>query len=215
MQLATESYTAQAEHWPRSGRHILAQYDDRSIVVYQAYRPEIGRFAAEHGCFGGEFSFSRMSWIKTNFLWMMYRSGWGAKPDQEVTLAVRLHRWAFDALLVQAVHSSFVPEVYASRSEWEQQGAASSVRLQWDPDHSTNGAKLERRALQLGLRAEALQKYARDWILSIEDISDFVSSQRAQAHLPYTELITTKEKVYPVEDANVAKRLGLDQFSPY
>lgn len=26
-----------------------------SIVVYQAYRPAIGHFAAEHGYFGGEF----------------------------------------------------------------------------------------------------------------------------------------------------------------
>src|SRR5262245_58806343 len=25
-----------------------------------------------------------MSWIKLNFLWMMFRSGWGTKPDQEV-----------------------------------------------------------------------------------------------------------------------------------
>jgi Domain of unknown function (DUF4291) len=31
---------------------ILAQYDADSIVVYQAYRHEIGHFAAEHGNFG-------------------------------------------------------------------------------------------------------------------------------------------------------------------
>src|SRR5439155_2761622 len=32
-----------------AGRHILTQFDDESVVVYQAYRPAIGRFAAEHG----------------------------------------------------------------------------------------------------------------------------------------------------------------------
>ncbi len=33
---------------PKTGRHIIAQYDDHSIVVYQAYRPKIGHFAATH-----------------------------------------------------------------------------------------------------------------------------------------------------------------------
>src|SRR5262245_63087696 len=119
MNLITESYQAQVARWPPAGRHILAQFDANGIVVYQAYRPAIGRFAAEHGYFGGEFSFTRMSWIKPNFLWMMYRSGWGTKEGQEVTLAVRLRRTAFDAILAEAVHSTFVPGVYGSRQEWE------------------------------------------------------------------------------------------------
>jgi hypothetical protein len=77
MQLITTTYTEQRARLPRNGRHIVAQFDDAGVVVYQAYRPEIGHFAATHGYFGGEsFSLSRMSWIKPNFLWMMYRSGW-------------------------------------------------------------------------------------------------------------------------------------------
>ena len=79
MRIRTEFHQIQVARWPKSGRHILAQYDDETIVVYQAYRPSIGSFAAEHGYFGGEFSYSRMSWIKPNFLWMMFRSGWGTK----------------------------------------------------------------------------------------------------------------------------------------
>ena len=69
--LVTEKYQDQLKRWPASGRHILAHFDSRSVVVYQAYRPEIGRFAAKHQRFGGEFSFNRMSWIKPNFLWMI------------------------------------------------------------------------------------------------------------------------------------------------
>jgi hypothetical protein len=88
--LTVEPYVEQSRRWPRSGRHILAQFDENEIDVYQAYRPDIGRFAAEHGYFGGAFSYERMSWIKPNFLWMMYRSGWGKKEGQEVTLAVHL-----------------------------------------------------------------------------------------------------------------------------
>jgi hypothetical protein len=75
MQLKMEPYLAQRRRWPESGRHILAQFDDESVVVYQAYRPQIGCFAAEHGFFGGAFELDRMSWIMPNFLWMMYRSG--------------------------------------------------------------------------------------------------------------------------------------------
>ena len=85
-------YVDQARGWPQSGRHILAQFDADSIYVYQAYRPSIARFAVEHQKFGGEFSLNRMSWIKPNFLWMMYRAGWATKEGQEHILAVRLRR---------------------------------------------------------------------------------------------------------------------------
>src|SRR5689334_8661914 len=133
--LHLESFSTQAARWPASGRHVLAQYDDETVVVYQAYRPSIGRFAAAHGYFGGDFSLGRMSWIKPNFLWMMYRCGWATKEGQEVVLAVRLKRSAFDEILRQAVHSSFVPEVYGSEDAWRRAVAGSDVRLQWDPDH--------------------------------------------------------------------------------
>src|SRR5690348_14913921 len=117
--LTLESWRDQQARWPAEGRHILAQYDETSVVVYQAYRPAIGRYAAEHGRFGGEFSLSRMSWIKPNFLWMMYRSGWGTKDGQEVTLAIWLRRAAFDVILRQVVPSSYAPEVYASHDAWQ------------------------------------------------------------------------------------------------
>jgi len=68
MKLITEPYVTQLARWPTCGNHILAQFDEQSIVVYQAYRPAIGRFAASHGYFGAGFSLTRMSWIKPNFL---------------------------------------------------------------------------------------------------------------------------------------------------
>ncbi len=210
--LITEPYPAQAARWPKTGRHILAQFDEESIVVYQAYAPVIGQFAAQNGYFGGPFSLERMSWIKPNFLWMMYRSGWGSKAGQEVTLAVRIQRAAFDEILKQAVHSSFVAEVYGTEAAWNTALAESSVRLQWDPDHHPSGAKLERRAIQLGLRGQALRQYARDWIVSIEDISEFVAEGRGRAQRgEYDQLLTQREEVYPVQGAETVSRLGLSQ----
>jgi hypothetical protein len=182
------------------------------VIVYQAYQPSIGRFAAEHGYFGEGFSLSRMSWIKPNFLWMMYRSGWGSKKGQEVTLAVRLKRLAFDSILCEAVHSTFKEGLYASTDDWKKKVALSDVRLQWDPDHDPSGAKTERRAIQLGLRGKVLASYAREWILGIEDISDFVAEQRLEVQKPgFGNLRMPEERVYPVKDAAVQARLECDQ----
>jgi hypothetical protein len=210
MNLKTEPYLDQLRRWPVVGRHILAQFDTDTVVVYQAYRPAIGLFAAEHQRFGGEFSLHRMSWIKTNFLWMMYRSGWGTKEGQQVTLAVRLQRPAFEEILRCAVHSSYVQEVHGSPENWKARLAGSPVRLQWDPDHDPSGNKQERRAIQLGLAGDVLRQYAHDWIIRIEDISEFVAEQRANAAVEgFAGLLTPREDVYPVSDPEVAARLGI------
>ena len=213
MGLIAEPYLAQESLWPKTGRHILAQFDADTIVVYQAYRRQISAFAAEHGHFGGGgFSFDRMSWVKPNFLWMMYRSGWAAKPDQETVLAVRLRRDAFEAVLAAAVHSAFAREAYPSEEAWRRALGASDVRLQWDPDHHPSGAPLPRRAIQLGLRGDTLRRYAREWITDIEDVSEFVREQAARvAPRDWRRLLTPRERVYPVADAAVAARPGLDE----
>lgn len=210
MKLVTESYLKQVECWPKVGRHILAQFDDTSVIVYQAYRPSIGNFAAKHGYFGGEFRLNRMSWIKPNFLWMMYRSGWGTKPGQEVILAIRIQRTAFDTILAAAVHSNFLPDVYSSESDWKESVAQSSVRLQWDPDHHPSGEKLERRAIQLGLRHEVLAQYSRDWIVEIEDVSEFIQQQYQYVQVrDWGNLMTPYEVVYPVREPAIAQILRL------
>jgi hypothetical protein len=213
MKLVTEPYSVQVARWPMAGRHILAQFDEEAVVVYQAYRPAIGRFAAAHKHFGGEFSLTRMSWLKTNFLWMMYRSGWGTKAGQEVTLAIWLQRSAFEGFLAQAVPSHFTPP-YPNERAWKQAVYESDVRLQWDPDHDPAGAALPRRAIQLGLRGEVLIRYAREWILDIEDISGFVAEQARAARGSNAELVTPRERVYPVTDPAVATRIAVSPVEP-
>ena len=213
MTLITESYLEQNKRWPQSGRHILAQYDADTVVVYQAYRQDIGHFAAQHGYFGGDFQLGRMSWIKPNFLWMMFRCGWASKENQEVVLAVTLKRTAFDEILEQAVHSSFKPHIYGSEDEWKAALSGSQVRLQWDPDHDPAGNKLERRAIQLGLRGEVLQKYAHKWIVSIDDVTDFVREQFQHVSTRrYAELVTPRETVYKVASDEVAARLEVSRL---
>jgi len=177
MKLKIKLYNEQIEKWPQQGHHIMAQYDDEKIIVYQSYRPEIGDFAAQNQYFGGAFSLNRMTWIKPNFLWMMYRNGWATKVGQEVVLAIHLKREAFERYLKQAVYSSYQSDLYASREDWQEQVKNSSIRLQWDPDHDPYGAKLERRAIQIGIRGKEAVNYAKDDILEIEDITPFVKEQ--------------------------------------
>ncbi len=207
------SYAEQVRRWPTSGRHILAQFDEETILVYQAYRPEIGNFAVEHGNFGGEFSYNRMSWIKPNFLWMMYRSDWGRSQGQEVVLAIRLRRSFFDLLLEQAVPSTFVPELFESHDEWKAAVARSDVRLQWDPDHGPMGNKCERRAIQLGLRGATLEAYGKSEIIEIVDMSEHVAQQRnIKSNWKSGNLSTPIENVY-VPNIPAATNVGLDTWT--
>ncbi|WP_109436655.1 DUF4291 domain-containing protein [Aquimarina sp. AU119] len=201
MKLQLEKYKEQKKEWPQQGYHIMAQYDDEKIVVYQSYRPEIGNFAVQNQFFGGAFSFERMTWIKPNFLWMMYRNGWGTKEGQEVVLAIHLKRQAFENYLKNAVYSSFKPTLYSSYEAWQKNVQNSNVRLQWDPDHDPYGAKQERRAIQIGLRKEFVKSYAKDDILEIEDISEFVVEQyKLVTSQNLEDLMTPKEKPLTFED---------------
>lgn len=139
MKIKLKKYTEQIVEWPEEGHHIMAQYAEDEIIVYQSYRPEIGNFALENQYFGGAFSLDRMTWIKPNFLWMMYRNGWGKKEGQEVVLAIHLKMSAFINYLEQAEYSTFKADKYESREEWKAIVKNSSVRLQWDPDHDPYG----------------------------------------------------------------------------
>lgn len=207
-----ERYLTQRARWPVAGRHVVAQYDDARVVVYQAFAPSIARAAVAQGRFGEGFSLSRMSWIKPNFLWMMFRAGWATKASQEAVLAVTLTRAGFDEILAGAVHASHVPEVYGDRASWQRAVQGSDVRLQWDPDHAPEGAPVTRRAVQLGLRDAALRRYVNEWTVGIEDITDFVRAQHRHVCAGDLDALETpREDVYPVSPA-VAARL---QVSPW
>lgn len=208
-----ESYASQRERWPAEGRHILAQFSEDSIIVYQAYRPSIAQFALEHQRFGGDFRLTRMSWIKPNFLWMMYRSGWASKAGQEFVLGLRLRRDFFDSILARAVASSFGASGMSQREDWQAALDSSDVRLQWDPDHDPSGAKQSRRAIQLGLRGAALREYSADAILEVLDMTPLVLRERDKLGGPREALLLPREEVYPVTEPEARRALGLDRGS--
>ncbi len=189
----------------------MAQFDDQSVWVYQAFRPDIAAEAVAEGRFGAGFKRTRMSWIKPNFLWMMFRAGWATKTDQEAVLALRLRRSFFDEVLAAAVHSTFEPHVYTDREAWADAVKRSSVRLQWDPDHGPGGQPVSRRAIQLGLAGDVVRRYADDELLEVVDITPQVREQRRALDTQGTSaLVTPREEVYPVTDLATASRLRVD-----
>lgn len=211
MNLRTELYLEQAKKWPADGRHILAQYDDDTIIVYQAFNPTVADCALKYGQFGGpHYSFSRMSWIKPNFLWMMYRCGWATKENQERVLALRISRLFFDAILEQAVVSSFDPAHFADQAAWKHAIETSNVRLQWDPDHDPAGAKQQRRAIQLGLRGDIQRALATTELREVVDMTPYVAEQ---SKMPLANLQTPSERPYRPASEAVRRQVGLDPAS--
>lgn len=153
-------------------RHqIRAVHTATTVTVYQAYAPHLGVPAARDGRFPPAWKRERMTWIKPSFLWMMYRCGWAAKPDQETVLAVEITREGFDSALAGACLSHYVPGVHADREAWQTSLAGSPARVQWDPERDLRLNALPHRSLQLGLSGPASRAYADEWTVSIRDVT--------------------------------------------
>lgn len=159
-------------------KEIRAVYNDSTIRVYQAYCKEIACEVAELGTFRDSFKLNRMTWIKPSFLWMMYRCGWGLKENQEHILKIDLKRNAFDYLVKNAVVSTYSESLNISYDEWKKQIQNSDVRVQWDPERDIYGNALDYRSIQLGLRGNMVIRYVNDWIVNIDDITNYVSELR-------------------------------------
>jgi hypothetical protein len=193
-------------------REIRADYDRTSIVVYQAYGPHIGRPAVEHGRFVPPFSRARMTWIKPSFLWLMERSGWARKAGQEMVLAVRISREGWEEALSQAVPTNADRRVYRDSDEWRAEFRHARVHVQWDPERTLRGGRLEARSIQVGLSRHVIDRYADEWTLDIRDLTPTVhrirrllgdgDTRRAAALLP-------RERVYPLPP-ELSRRIGAD-----
>ena len=211
--MRTEKYTEQKRRLPVSSRQIIGCREDESIIVYQAFNPQIASYAVTNQQFGGPaYSFSRMSWIKPGFLWMMYRAGWATKEQQERILRITLPLSHFKTILSEATCSSY-NEVYETKEKWRAELEKTEVRLQWDPDHDPFGNKEERKAIQIGMKGEILKKFCTEWIVQIEDITDFVKAAHEKVLAKnIEELCVPYEEVIEIQDEQIEKRIDLTYF---
>lgn len=184
----------------KNHKKILANFDYEVIRVYQAYNNQIADEAIRLGTFGSCFKMERMTWIKPSFLWMMYRSGWATKKDQERVLAIDIKRDGFNIILKNVVLSSFDKEIHDNYDDWKALLLNSEVRCQWDPDRDIYGNALENRAIQLGLKGSIVDKYINEWIVKITDITDIVVNIRESIKLKtFNDRMLPREKEYILE----------------
>jgi Domain of unknown function (DUF4291) len=209
--MKTEKYKKQRERLPKEGQQIIGLMEDENIIVYQAYNPQIAAYAVDNQKFGGTaYSFNRMSWIKPGFLWMMYRAGWANKENQERILKITLPLKHFKTILSQATFSSYKKEYYASEEIWRTELESTEVRLQWDPDHDPFGNKETRKAMQIGMKGEILRKFCTEWLLDIEDITDFVKEEfQKVSKNNIDDLNVPFEEVIYLDDEVIEKRIGI------
>ncbi len=187
---------------------ILAAYDEQGVFVYQAFEPAIVEAALRRGTFDKGFNLDRMTWIKPSFGWMLYRSHYATRHRQEAIVRVKLTHEGFRTVLGRAIRTSFNGALHTTAEEWRAALDASEVRFQWDPDRDLSLRKLDRRALQLGLRGQTVRQYVNEWIVGLEDVTPLAravhDAVKWRAELPAVEA----ERVYPV-DAELARRLGV------
>lgn len=180
-------------------KQIRAVYGDRTIRVYQAYSDPIADTALDKQTFvSPPYSMTRMTWIKPSFIWMMYRAGWGMKDDgQKRILAIDMTHEGF-AWALQHSCGSRMPDGM-TRDEWADLKSRTPVRIQWDPERDLHFNPLSHRAIQIGLRGEAVERYVADWIVSITEVTALAREihERVQANaLEEARQLCPRERAY-------------------
>jgi hypothetical protein len=190
---------------------IRADYDGRSIVVYQAYSSQIALPALEAQRFVPPFSFGRMTWIKPSFLWLMERSNWGQKSGQEHIIAVRIARAGWDKALACGALTSYEAGVHRNIQEWQTQFQYAHVHVQWDPERSLRGADVGYNSIQVGISRHLIREFVDEWIIEIEDLTPRVRkihSLLVAGKAEHARKLLPTQRPYPVV-LEVAKRLKI------
>ncbi|MFE5840537.1 DUF4291 domain-containing protein [Streptomyces niveus] len=192
---------------PEPKHQIRALYTAATVTVYQAYAPEIGLPAVQDGRFPAAWKRERMTWIKPSFLWMMYRCGWASKEDQETVLAIEITREGFEWALRNACLAHYEHGPHPDRATWKRQLKQAPARVQWDPERGLHLQPLPHRSLQLGLTGEAAERYADEWIVSINDVTALAQAIHAQVKegaLDAARQLLPAELPYPSGDTLLA-----------
>lgn len=192
-------------------RQIRASYDQNSIVVYQAYSSQIADPAVRHQRFVSPFSFQRMTWIKPSFLWLMHRSKWGQKSNQQRTLAVHISREGWDKALSMAVLTHPEPSIYRDPDQWKAEFDEATVHIQWDTERSLRGTGLNHFSVQVGISRHLIHEFVNEWIVKIEDVSPTVAKIREflrKGRTKHAQQQLPRERIYEVH-STLAKRIHI------
>lgn len=152
-----------------------AEWDETGVYVYQAFNDQIADYAVEHQTLGGPaFKPLRMTWVKPSFAWVLYRSGYGTKSNQERILKIKIGHDDLGQLL--------------SKCACGHGRGGTLGRVQWDPERdimsTVNGREprkmLRTRAIQIGLSRDLSEKYVQS-IISVQDVTE-LAHRVGEAH---------------------------------
>jgi hypothetical protein len=182
---------------------IRADFDAKTIIVYQAYSPTIALPALKAKKFVAPFSFNRMTWIKPSFLWLMERSNWGQKSGQECTLAIRISRSGWEEALSLGILTTPEPAIYPNHAAWKTLFDNAQVHIQWDTERSIRGSALNYETIQVELSRHIIKKYVDEWIVDIQDYTALVSKLYKlinSGHSDKAKKLLPPERIYPLKD---------------
>ena len=106
--------------------------------------------------------------------------------------------------------------VYQHESNWKSQFEIAKVHVQWDPEITSHGKKLEHRSIQVGLSRHIIREFTDDWILEISSTSlraRKIWSLYYAGNLRRAKELLPKERIYSVT-GQAAQRLGLVGRTP-
>ena len=192
-------------------QEIRAEFNKDTITVYQAYNKNIALPAIKKNKFEKPFSFNRMTWIKPSFLWLMERSNWGNKSNQDYILGIKIKRACWEKALSLGVLTDPDKDVYSSGYEWENQFKDAKVHIQWDPERTLKGGKLQERTIQVGISRFLIEEYNNEWIAEIIDLTPMVkkiNTLRKAGKYKEAKRLLPNEKLYPV-NSEIGRRIGI------
>ncbi|MEQ1570416.1 MAG: DUF4291 family protein [Myxococcota bacterium] len=163
-------------------RTLCASFDERVVTVWQAHSNAVADAAVAAGRFGGRaWRTDRVTRFRVSLPSLLARNGWATRPGRERILAVHVSRGGFDALLRQAVHASFEPELYPSRSGWLLATRYANVTVAWHADVDPTGSDLPRQTVRFGVRDAALRELTSKWVVGVDDWTAWVVEHRDRA----------------------------------
>jgi hypothetical protein len=190
-------------------RQVYAAYDDEGLFVYQAFKPKIVATAAAKGTFGTGFNTNRLTWIKPSFAWVLQRTKYATKHRMNAIARIKLAHEGWLEILKHAVPTQYDAQRYANEEIWQSELDKATVIHQWDPERDLLGKKLDRAAIQVGVRSEELSlSYVNEWILGIEDVTELaheIGNLQKQRNPQLPDV--PEEKLYPISN-ELALALG-------
>ncbi|MDH7444320.1 DUF4291 domain-containing protein [Aquimarina sp. 2201CG14-23] len=192
-------------------QEIRADYNRETITVYQAYGKSIAVSAIKNNKFESPFSFNRMTWIKPSYLWLMERSNWGTKSNQEYILGIKIKRTHWEKALSIGVLTDPDKSIYKSGALWNKEFQNAKVHIQWDPERTLKGAKMQIRSIQVGIGRDLIQEYNEEWIQEIIDLTPLTKKIRLllkDGKYKEAKRIVPGEKIYEVPD-DIKQRIGI------